>query len=262
MSTSADSPDPGKLEKQANAARAQVDHTQDALERRFSVKSRVADASAAIGAAATRARRQLSPPITTLIRLDHTHVLAAFRRFHSYLSPARKQSVVENACLALEIHAQLEQEIFYPALLAHGANTTELDESVSEHDEMRAEIAKLRALSPHDTEYDQAFLGLIRTALHHVANEETVLIPFAETALRDQLGELGWKMTARRIELLKPHASHALRTTAATFPVLTAITAISVLSALWLIVKGASGGPDRDRSRRAARSLEARSWDD
>ncbi len=79
---------------------------------------------------------------------------------------------------------------------------------------------------------------MVRNVLHHVADEETMLIPLAESALRDQLGELGWRMTTRRMQLLRPHAREALTTTAMTFPVLTGLTVAGVLTAAFLIVKG------------------------
>ena len=59
---------------------------------------------------------RFSPTITNMIRMDHTHVLMLFRRFKPDTSLARKKALVANACLALEVHAQLEEEIFYPAL--------------------------------------------------------------------------------------------------------------------------------------------------
>lgn len=241
MSIAAETSDPERLEEKANAARDEVDRTLDALEQRFSVRRKAGQASRAIGAAASRAYRNLTPGITSLIRLDHTHVLAAFRRYRRALSAVRKQAVVENACLALEIHAQLEEEIFYPALLSCGGDAAGLDRSVSEHKDMRVQIAELRELPPDGAGYDQAFLRLIRTALHHVAEEETITLPFAEKALAPQLRELGWKMTVRRVELLKPHAASALRTTALTFPVLSAVAVAAVLTAAWLLVRGAAG---------------------
>ncbi len=238
MSSAGESTDPGILEEQANATRDRVDQTLDALERRFSVKRRANDAAEAIGAAATRVSRTVSPGITAMIRLDHTHVLAAFRRYRTGLSPGRKRALVANVCLALEIHAQLEEEIFYPALLEAGANAAELDKSVSEHDEARELIDKLRALEPRDAEFDQTFMLMVRNVLHHVADEETILIPLAQSALKDQLGELGWRMTTRRMELLRPHAREALTTTAMTFPILTGMTVAGVLTAAWLVLRG------------------------
>ena len=148
---------------------------------------------------------RLSPSITSMIRLDHQHVLTSFRRFKPDMSPGSKQGLVNTVLLALEIHAQLEEEIFYPAVQAVASDASIIEKSVPEHDEMRALIAKLRAMAPEDADYDATFMELIRTVLHHVADEETVLLPFAETALADQLGELGAEMTKRRFVLLKPH---------------------------------------------------------
>jgi len=59
---------------------------------------------------------KVTPSITSMIRMDHTHVMAAFHRYKSDTSVARKQAIVEHICLALTVHAQLEEEIFYPAL--------------------------------------------------------------------------------------------------------------------------------------------------
>ena len=64
---------------------------------------------------------QLSPSVTNQIRLDHTHVLTTFHQYEMDASPNTKKALVDNACLALEIHAQLEEEIFYPAMRSFAA---------------------------------------------------------------------------------------------------------------------------------------------
>jgi iron-sulfur cluster repair protein YtfE (RIC family) len=50
-----------------------------------------------------------SPRITTMIKLDHTHVLAAFHRYRTDAPRWRKAALVNTICAALEIHAQLEE---------------------------------------------------------------------------------------------------------------------------------------------------------
>jgi hypothetical protein len=164
------------------------------------------------------ALERFSPGITSMIRMDHTHVAAVFHRYKDSTSPARKRALVDNACLALEIHAQLEEEIFYPALRAAIPDDHVLDKSVPEHDQMRRLIAELRSLQPGDAAFDRTFRDLMRAVLHHVADEETTLLPEAERVLGDQLGELGVQMTKRRLQLLKPHASELAVTTAKSFP--------------------------------------------
>src|SRR3954471_21473804 len=148
---------------------------------------------------------QLSPSVTNQIRLDHTHVLTAFHQYEIG-SPARmKRGLVDNVCLAIEIHAQLEEEIFYPALRVV-ADSEMLRKSTPEHDEMRGLVSRLRNMPVEDPAFDDTFFELMRHVMHHVADEETMLLPAAERLLPDQLGELGAQMTRRRLELAGPRA--------------------------------------------------------
>lgn len=172
---------------------------------------------------------KLSPRITSMIRMDHSHVLALARRYHPDTSPEKKLALVTNACLALEIHAQLEEEIFYPALRQAAGPDPVLDKSVPEHDQMRSLISTLRQMEPEDAEYDTTFMELIRIVLHHVADEETTLLPEAERTLASELRELGQQMTRRRMQLLKPHALEVTKTTVQSFPIASAVTAVTAL---------------------------------
>jgi hemerythrin superfamily protein len=223
--------DPAVIERNIDATREEVDRTLGELQSRLSVRRRM---SAALD--------RMTPDITRMIRLDHAHVLAAFRRFRSGMTETRKRALVENVCLALDVHAQLEEEIFYPAMRQIAAASEILDKSVPEHDEMRALVQSLRGMEPIDAAYDETFKKLIRTVLHHVADEETVLLPLAEELMPDELGHLGRIMTARRIELLRPHAAQAAATTIRTFPVGAAVAAAGVLAAGWLLLRGLTGG--------------------
>jgi Hemerythrin HHE cation binding domain len=161
-----------------------------------------------------------SPSITTMIRMDHTHVLAAFHRYHAESPWWRKRAIVELACAALEIHAQLEEEIFYPALGDAMPRDDTLAKSKPEHDKMREEIAKLHAMGPEDAAYDARFMQLMREVIHHVADEETVLLPTAERALASQLSQLGQRMTKRRLQLLAQQRPVTIAAnTVGTFPI-------------------------------------------
>lgn len=146
---------------------------------------------------------QFSPSITNLIRLDHTHVLAAFHQYAIGLPPRVKKGLVDNVSLAIEIHAQLEEEIFYPALRLV-ADSEILRKSTPEHDEMRGLISRLRNMPVDDAAFDDTFFELMRHVMHHVADEETLLLPAAERLLPGQLSGLGAQMTRRRLELAAP----------------------------------------------------------
>ena len=153
--------------------------------------------------------KKLSPSATDLIRADHTRVLGLFHRYSLTARPAVKQALVGTVCLALEVHAQVEEEIFYPAMEQAGSELTE--ELVPEHDEMRALIETLRGMDPADARFDHTFMDLMRAVIHHVADEETMMLTHAESVLGERLYELGAQMRRRRLQLTVPHAAEMAR---------------------------------------------------
>lgn len=186
----------------------------------------------------SKALTRLSPSITSMIRLDHSHVMVMFHKYHPGLPPGRRQAIVETCCRALEIHAQLEEEIFYPALGEVDGGEV-LDKSRPEHAEMRRLIGKLRDMEPTDLNYDGIFYQLIRDVMHHVADEETVLLPEAERLLAHRLSDLGARMTRRRMQLVGPHAGEIAVNTARAMPVGTMLLAGGVLAGLVLVASRA-----------------------
>jgi hemerythrin superfamily protein len=183
--------------------------------------------------------KKLAPTATNMIRMDHTHVLATFHQYEADTQPQTKKALVNTASLALEIHAQLEEEIFYPAVRRVVTDPVVLDKSVPEHDEMRRLIAKLREMEPSDADYDRTFMELMRDVLHHVADEETVLLPAAERMLADDLGELGAKMTRRRLELSAPRAGEIAGNTIRALPASTMLMSVGAVLAGSLMLKHA-----------------------
>lgn len=140
---------------------------------------------------------------TGQIRMDHTHAMAAFHRYRPDLDPKRKYGLAKQICLALEIHGHLEEEIFYPAMRAAGIGTELIDSSsLPEHAEQHRLIARLRGLDPDDSQFEPTLLELMRLTLHHIADEETLLLPEAERRLsHHRLMEIGKEMTRRRMQL-------------------------------------------------------------
>ena len=160
---------------------------------------------------------KLSPSITDMIRFDHSHVLVTFHQYTGTSKPSVKKALAETICDALEIHATLEEEIFYPAMRRLD-NSTVMQKSEPEHMEMRRLISELRATKATESRHDELLHDLMRDVMHHVADEETVLLPQAELLMgQDRLNELGAQMTSRRLELLKPKAGKIAKNTAVGF---------------------------------------------
>ena len=186
-----------------------------------------------------------SPTITNMIRADHTHVLATFHQFEIDTSPGTKRALVNTICLALEIHAQLEEEIFYPAIRAV-ADAATVDKSYPEHAEMKRLIARLRAMEPDEPGFDGVVMELMRDVLHHVADEETILLPDAARLLTGQLSELGAQMTKRRLQLVKPKAGEIAWNTVRMLPASTFLMSAGAVLVGGLLLKGVIA-PTRSR---------------
>jgi iron-sulfur cluster repair protein YtfE (RIC family) len=145
---------------------------------------------------------RLFPTATNMIRLDHTHVLSTFHQYKASAPSRVKKGLVNTICTALEIHAQLEEEIFYPEM--RKIDDARITEAIHEHSEMRRLIGLLRTMEPEARDYDETLSALMRDVMHHVADEETILLPAAEKHLADKLGDLGAQMTKRRLQLAGP----------------------------------------------------------
>ncbi|MDQ1921774.1 hemerythrin domain-containing protein [Massilia pseudoviolaceinigra] len=176
---------------------------------------------------------KLSPSVTDMIRFDHSHVLVTFHQYTTAARPSVKKALAETICDALEIHATLEEEVFYPVLRRLNGAEPVIQKSQPEHDEMRRLIAELRATGPTDRRHDQLLHELMRDVMHHVADEETVLLPEAERMLdKNRLNELGVQMTRRRLELLKPKVGKIAANTAVGFSGSTTAIVVGLASAL------------------------------
>ena len=189
---------------------------------------------------------KVSPTITNMIRMDHTHVVSAFHQYQVD-TPARvKKGLADNICLALEVHAQLEEEIFYPAL-REVASDEAVEKAKPEHDEMRGLIARLRVLQPTDPAFVQTMFDLMRTVLHHVADEESQLLPKAERLLTSQLSEMGARMTRRRMQLIGPRSGELAGSMARSMSTGTMLAAGAALAAAggWLLARRTAGAARR-----------------
>ena len=176
---------------------------------------------------------KLSPSITDMIRFDHSHVMVTFHQYTGTTRASVKKAVAETICDAVEIHATLEEEIFYPVMRGLAGGEPVIEKSPHEHEEIKRLIASLRATDAGDVRHDSVMHELMRNIMHHVADEETVLLPEAERMLsKDRLNELGAQMTRRRLELIKPKAGKVARNTLVGFSGSTTAIVVGLASAV------------------------------
>jgi hemerythrin-like domain-containing protein len=117
-----------------------------------------------------------------------------------------KQTIVAEVFAALEVHAHLEEEIFYPAVKAQGDKKGKklIAESLEEHQVVKTLMEDMRELDPGDEQYAAKFTVLMESVRHHIAEEEGEMFPIAEEELGDEMEALLEEMVDRKQEL---HAS-------------------------------------------------------
>lgn len=108
---------------------------------------------------------------------DHREVQKLFKKFEKLdeQDEAAKQEIIEQTCMALTAHAQLEEELFYPAVKDEIKSPDLIDEAQVEHDVAKQLIARLQEGTMDTAERDATFKVLTEYVSHHVEEEETEL---------------------------------------------------------------------------------------
>jgi hemerythrin superfamily protein len=138
-----------------------------------------------------------------LLKSDHAEVKRLFKqfeRFHKSGDSDGMQQVAQAACRALGIHAQIEEEIFYPALREGADAKDALDEADVEHSHIKELVGQLEASRPADRLFAARFTVLSEYVQHHVEEEESTIFSKARKAECDLIA-LGEQLLARKAEL-------------------------------------------------------------
>lgn len=141
-----------------------------------------------------------------LLKADHDKVSSLFAKYEKADTKSKKKSLVNEICTELTVHAQIEEEIFYPAVKAALKDNFIVTEGVVEHQGIKNMINQLTCAEPGDDMYDAHVKVLCEYVEHHVEEEQTEMFPQARKAQTLDLVELGDRMAARKADLLSTHA--------------------------------------------------------
>lgn len=162
-------------------------------------------ASAAVLKAAREMGKLVSEQVVpadaiSLLKQDHREVEAFFAQFEKAESKAEKGKLATKICLALTVHARIEEELLYPP--AHAEIDHELvDEAQVEHNSAKLLIAEIEQMSPGDHLFDARVKVLSEYIRHHVKEEENEMFPQLKSSGLD-LRDLGAALMQRKVELL------------------------------------------------------------
>jgi hemerythrin superfamily protein len=148
-------------------------------------------------------RKSANDAIAVLTRY-HKEVRKMFRDFENLKEndggDDAKSALVGRICMELTVHAQIEEEIFYPAVRAAIGNDDLMDEADVEHAGAKDLIAQLVIMEPGDDHYDAKVTVLGQYVSHHVKEEHDALFPRVRRAGMDTQA-LGERIVRREKDL-------------------------------------------------------------
>ena len=151
-----------------------------------------------------------SDDAVAMLTADHLKVKSLFEQFAQLKSEDdaydQKAALVLRICQELTVHAQLEEELFYPAVRDAIDDQDLMDEATVEHDCAKELIAQLQEMEPEDDLFDAKVTVLGEQIRHHIKEEEDEMFVKAKKAKLDTAA-LGEDMASRRKELMSelPH---------------------------------------------------------
>ena len=141
---------------------------------------------------------------TALLRADHKVVSDLFADYEKARSTSKKKQLVSKICTELSVHAQVEEEIFYPAIKRALKDKELVPEATVEHATLKDLIAQVEGVTPNGEMFDAKIKVLSEYVKHHVKEEHEEMFPKARATKLDMV-ELGAQLAARKAELLALH---------------------------------------------------------
>jgi len=143
------------------------------------------------------------PDALQVLREDHNKVKDMFQRFEKTESRSEKKKIADQAIMELEVHAQIEEEIFYPSLKKQLGDVDLLHEAEEEHHVAEMLMEELKTMRLNDKSFDAKFTVLAENVKHHIGEEEGELFPKAAEAGRAKLDRVGQQLMERKMELME-----------------------------------------------------------
>lgn len=147
-----------------------------------------------------------------MLKADHRRVEGLFDKFEQAKRRAEKSKLAQQICLELTIHAELEEEIFYPACREH-VDDLLLDEAQVEHDAAKILIAEIAMGTPQsDPFFDAKAMVLGEYVRAHIQEEEKDADSIFAKAQEGGVdtAALGKRMMTRREELMEQFSEELL----------------------------------------------------
>ncbi|MCH8684521.1 hemerythrin domain-containing protein [Pedomonas mirosovicensis] len=139
---------------------------------------------------------------TDLLQRDHRQVESWFHACESLSDQQQKAELIQKICMALKVHTQIEEEIFYPRFRAETDEQGLVQEAIDEHAEVKRLIAEVEQRQAQGQDCTEQLREMQQCVMHHVKEEEGEMFPKARNTDID-LFALGGELATRRSELMQ-----------------------------------------------------------
>jgi len=148
-------------------------------------------------------RQQASRNAFDVLEEDHREVEEWFDEYDELKDSDedRKADLAEKICRALKVHAQIEEEIFYPQAREASQDNDLIDEALVEHATVKNLIAEVEAMEVGEELYDAKIRVLGEMVKQHIKEEEEELFPEIQSTKMD-LAAVGKELAERKQELM------------------------------------------------------------
>jgi len=145
-----------------------------------------------------------------LLKKDHEKVSGIFEKLEPTTERALKtrEELFTQLKQELDIHAQIEEQIFYPAIKEAEETHDITLEALEEHHVVKVLLAELDKLPKDDETWGAKLTVLKENVEHHVEEEEDEMFPSVKKVLSsEQIEALGERMQAAKQEQKKAMAA-------------------------------------------------------
>jgi hemerythrin superfamily protein len=143
-----------------------------------------------------------------LLDADHRAVKKMFKEYEELTksrgrtAAQKKMNLARQICHEVTVHAQIEEEIFYPAVRAAIKDTDLVAEAEVEHQSAKDLIAQIEGMDAADEMFDAKVTVLGEYIDHHVKEERGEMFPKARAARKLDLVAMRDELAARKEELM------------------------------------------------------------
>ena len=134
-----------------------------------------------------------------VLEQDHQKVKGLFQELGRASDQNKRKELFDKIDTELEIHAHIEETVFYPAIEQHGELSEMVAEALEEHQEAKALLEELEEMGSENHEFGSTVQELMEGVEHHVQEEEGEMFPkVREVFDEDELEQLGQELESAR----------------------------------------------------------------